>query len=42
MRAGLASASEVEKVLGRSRMRANAAVIRPDLYAKHPATGQHR
>ena len=41
-REGLASRREVEKVLGHSRMRANRAVIRPDLHAKHPATGEHR
>lgn len=38
MHQGLASAGEVEKVLGRSRMRRDRAVIRPDLYAKAPAT----
>jgi type IV secretion system protein VirD4 len=42
MREGLASRSEVEKVLGRSRMRRNRAVIRPDLFARHPGTGDHR
>jgi hypothetical protein len=40
MRAGLATRSEVQKVLGRSRMRRHRAVIRPDLYAKHPETGE--
>lgn len=39
MREGLAGRAEVEKVLGRSRMRRNRAVIRPDLYAKPPAAG---
>lgn len=34
MREGLASRAEVEKVLGRSRMRRNRKVIRPDLYPK--------
>jgi type IV secretion system protein VirD4 len=38
MRQGLASRREVEKVLGRSRMRRDRAVIRPDLYAKPAAT----
>lgn len=38
MHQGLASRGEVEKVLGRSRMRRDRAVIRPDLYAKPPAT----
>jgi len=40
MREGLATRSEVEKVLGRSRMRRHRAVIRPDLYSKHPETGE--
>ena len=40
MREGLATRSEVEKVLGRSRLRRQRAVIRPDLYAKHLATGE--
>jgi type IV secretion system protein VirD4 len=39
MREGLATGSEVTKVLGRSRIRRNRAVIRPDLYGKHPGTG---
>ena len=39
---GLASGREVEKVLGRSRMRRNRAVIRPDLYTKRPGAGDHR
>jgi type IV secretion system protein VirD4 len=34
MREGLADRAEVEKVLGRSRMRRNRNVIRPDLYPK--------
>jgi type IV secretion system protein VirD4 len=38
MHQGLASRGEVELVLGRSRMRRDRAVIRPDLYAKAPAT----
>jgi hypothetical protein len=42
MREGLAGRGEVEKVLGLSRMRRNRAVIRPDLYAKHADTGDHR
>jgi len=31
---GLATASEVAKLLGRSRLRRHAAIIRPDLYGK--------
>jgi type IV secretion system protein VirD4 len=42
MREGLAGRGEVEKVLGRSRMRRARAVIRPDLYAKPPASGGPR
>ena len=42
MREGLADRAEVEKVLGRSRMRRVRKVIRPDLYAESPATGGHR
>lgn len=36
---GLADRTEVEKVLGLSRMRHDRSVIRPDLYAKSSATG---
>lgn len=32
---GLATASEAAKLLGRSRLRRHAAIIRPDLYGKH-------
>jgi len=42
MRQGLASRGEVDKVLGRSRMRRDRALIRPDLYAKRPATRGRR
>jgi hypothetical protein len=42
MREGLATRSEVEAVLGRSRMRRHRALIRPDLYAKHPGPGQRQ
>jgi type IV secretion system protein VirD4 len=37
VRAGLADRGEVEAVLGLSRIRRNAALIRPDLYGKAPA-----
>jgi type IV secretion system protein VirD4 len=42
MRQGLATRGEVDKALGRSRLRRDRAVIRPDLYAKPPATRGRR
>lgn len=42
VREGLADRGEVERVLGRSRMRRVRKVIRPDLYTESPATGGRR
>jgi hypothetical protein len=39
MRQGLAGRADVEKVLGRSRIRRNRRVIRPDLYGQSKARG---
>ncbi len=35
---GMASTADVGRMLGRSRLRANRAVIRPDLYGRHHGT----
>ena len=37
---GVASASEAEALLGRTRIRKAAPIIRPDLYGSHPDLGQ--
>ena len=37
---GMASPADVERMLGRSRLRANRAVVRPDLYGQRGQVGQ--